>query len=344
MNTRLTNNTSLLLAIGLFVAGIVLVNATITGLRLDLTENNLFTLSDGTINILKKLDEPITLDYYFSQKELTGFPAMLNYGIRVRDLLEEYATKSSGKLILTVTDPEPFSEEEDLAVAYGLRGVSVNAAGDRAYFGLVGINSTDDERVIPVFDANKEASLEYEITKLIYNLANPKKPVIGIMSTLPIQGDPEAKINPWTILKNMEEFFEIELISTRANNIDPDVDVLMVVHPKDLKEPTLYAIDQYLLHGGKAFIFVDPLAEGDQTQPDPDKPMVMPDLDSDLDILFKVWGLEVVKEKIAGDTNAAMHVQTRSTRGQQEVSYLPWLSLGKESLNQEDFSTGHRPY
>jgi len=339
MNTRLTNNTSLLLAIGLFVAGIVLVNATITGLRLDLTENNLFTLSDGTINILKKLDEPITLDYYFSQKELTGFPAMLNYGIRVRDLLEEYATKSSGKLILTVTDPEPFSEEEDLAVAYGLRGVSVNAAGDRAYFGLVGINSTDDERVIPVFDANKEASLEYEITKLIYNLANPKKPVIGIMSTLPIQGDPEAKINPWTILKNMEEFFEIELISTRANNIDPDVDVLMVVHPKDLKEPTLYAIDQYLLHGGKAFIFVDPLAEGDQTQPDPDKPMVMPDLDSDLDILFKVWGLEVVKEKIAGDTNAAMHVQTRSTRGQQEVSYLPWLSLGKESLNQEDFST-----
>ncbi|MCG8325570.1 MAG: Gldg family protein [Thiotrichales bacterium] len=339
MNTRLSNNTSLLLATCLFVASIVLVNATITGLRLDLTENRLFTLSEGTINILNNLDEPITLDYYFSQKELTGFPAMLNYGIRVRDLLEEYATEANGKLILTVTDPEPFSEEEDLAVAHGLRGVSVNAAGDRAYFGLVGINSTDDERVIPVFDANKEASLEYEISKLVYNLANPEKPTIGIMSSMNMQGNPEADIKPWAILENMGEFFNIEFIDTTAGTIDPDIDVLMVVHPKGLLEPTLYAIEQYLLRGGKGFIFVDPLAEGDQTQPDPDKPMVMPDLDSDLDLLFTGWGLEVVKEKIAGDSNAAMHVQTRSARGQQEVSYLPWLSLGKENLNQEDFST-----
>lgn len=339
MNARLTNQTSLLLATCLFVASIILVNATITGLRLDLTENKLFTLSDGTINILKKLDEPITIDYYFSQKELTGFPSMLNYGIRVRDLLEEYAAKSNGKLVLTITDPEPFSEQEDLAVAHGLQGVSINAAGDRAYFGLVGINSTDDERVIPVFDVNKEASLEYEISKLIYNLANPEKPTIGILSSLDMQGDKEKNIATWTILKNMGEFFQIELLRSTIPEIDPGIDVLMVVHPKSLQEPTLYAIDQYLLRGGRAFLFIDPLAEGDQTRPDPEKPMVIPDLDSDLDILFQTWGLEIVKEKVAGDTNAAMHVQTRSARGQQEVQYLPWLSLGKESLNQDDFIT-----
>lgn len=339
MNARLTNQTSLLLATCLFVASIILVNATITGLRLDLTENKLFTLSDGTINILKKLDEPITIDYYFSQKELTGFPSMLNYGIRVRDLLEEYAAKSNGKLVLTITDPEPFSEQEDLAVAHGLQGVSINAAGDRAYFGLVGINSTDDERVIPVFDVNKEASLEYEISKLIYNLANPEKPTIGILSSLDMQGDKEKNIATWTILKNMGEFFQIELLRSTIPEIDPGIDVLMVIHPKSLQEPTLYAIDQYLLRGGRAFLFIDPLAEGDQTRPDPEKPMVIPDLDSDLDILFQTWGLEIVKEKVAGDTNAAMHVQTRSARGQQEVQYLPWLSLGKESLNQDDFIT-----
>ncbi len=339
MNTRLTNSTSLLLAVVLFVASIVLVNATITGLRLDLTENKLFTLSDGSINILKNIDEPITIDYYFSQQELTGYPSMLNYGIRVRDLLEEYAAHAGGKLVLTITDPEPFSEAEDLAVAHGLRGVPVNAAGDRAYFGLVGINSTDDERVIPIFDSSKEASLEYDITKLIYNLANPEKPTIGILSSLPLQGDEQTGAETWTIVKNMHEFFQVEILSEKIPAIDPDIDVLMLVHPKNLQEPTLYAIDQYLLRGGKAFVFIDPLAEGDQTRPDPDKPMVMPDLDSDLDVLFKVWGLEVVKEKIAGDTNAAMHVQTRSARGQQEVQYLPWLSLGRESLSDEDFTT-----
>lgn len=337
MNKSSSNKTSLLLAVCLFVAGIVLVNATITTWRLDLTENKLFTLSEGTQNILDNLDEPITLDFYFSQEELTGFPSMLNYGIRVRDLLEEYETRADGKIDLTIIDPEPFSEEEDLAVAHGLRGVSVNAAGDRAYFGLVGINSTDDVRVIPIFDAGKEATLEYEISKLIYNLANPEKPVIGIMSMLPMLG--EGGSEPWTVVRNMEEFFTIEPVSTRTTGIDPAIDVLMVVHPKQLQEPTLYAIDQYLLRGGKAFLFVDPLAEGDASRPDPEHPNVMPDLDSDLEILFSQWGLEVVKEKVAGDINAAMHVQSRNARGQQELQYLPWLSLGRESLNQEDFTT-----
>jgi len=339
MDKRTSNTSSLLLATCLFVAGIVLVNTTITHWRLDLTENRLFTLSDGTVNILGNLDEPITLNFYFSQKELTGIPSMLNYGIRVRDLLEEYETRAAGKLILNIIDPEPFSEEEDLAVAHGLRGVSVNAAGDRAYFGLVGINSTDDERVIPLFDAGKEATLEYEISKLIYNLANPEKPVIGVMSTLPMFGEGKPDSRAWTVIRNMEEFFSIEAVSTRATEIDPEIDVLMVVHPKQLAEPVLYAIDQYLLRGGKAFIFIDPLAEGDQARPDPDQPMVMPDLDSDLELLFTGWGLEMVKEKVAGDINAAMHVQTRSARGQEEVRYLPWLRLGRESLNQEDFST-----
>ncbi len=339
---KIASGTGLVFGIILFIASVVLVNSVFTNWRVDLTENKLFTLSQGTINILENLEEPISLKFYFSQNELTGFnPGMLQYGVRVRDLLEEYAAKSNGNLTLTITDPEPFSEEEDEAVGYGLQGIQVNAAGDRAYFGLVGANSTDDEAIIPMFQADKQASLEYDLSKLIYGLAYPKKPLIGVISSLPILGNKETNLETWTVIKNMYDFFDIENINFKASEINPDIDVLMIVHPKDLKEPILYAIDQFLLRGGKAMVFLDPLAEGDSSQPPADNPNVMPDLDSDLDILFNLWGVNVVKEKIAGDSNAAMRVQSRTAKGPEEVSYLPWLSLGKENFNQDDFTTNN---
>ncbi|HSR62845.1 MAG TPA: GldG family protein, partial [Gammaproteobacteria bacterium] len=286
MNKNIISGTGLALVACLFVATIILVNATLTDWRLDLTENKLFTLSDGTINIINELDEPITLDFYFSQKELTGYPALTNYGVRVRDMLLEYKAHAGDMIDLNIIDPEPFSEEEDQAVAAGLQGIAINNAGDRAYFGLVGTNSTDDERVIPFFQASKEGSLEYDITKLVYNLAHPRKRVIGVISGLPVFGE-EARdevpgSEPWTIIKTMREFFEVRDLGREVDEIDSDVDVLMVIHPKDIRSRTAYAIDQYVLAGGKAMIFVDPLAEADRTPPDPDNPATMPDVDSDL--------------------------------------------------------------
>lgn len=340
LTRKIASGTGLLFGLILFIASVILVNSVFTNWRVDLTENKLFTLSQGTLNIINDLEEPISLKFYFSQNELTGFnPGMLNYGMRVRDLLEEYATKSNGNIQLSIIDPEPFSEEEDEALGYGLQGIQVNAAGDRAYFGLIGANSTDDEATIPLFQANQQASLEYDITKLIYGLAYPKKPIVGVISTLPILGNEQAQLETWAVVKNLYEFFDIENISLKATEINPEIDVLMIVHPKNFKEPILYAIDQYLLSGGKAMIFLDPLAEGDTAQPAADNPNVLPDLDSDLDPLFEVWGINVIKEKIAGDSNAAMRVQARGAKGPEEVSYLPWLSLGKENFNQEDFST-----
>jgi len=343
MNKNIISGTGLALVACLFVATIILVNATLTDWRLDLTENKLFTLSDGTINIINELEEPITLDFYFSQKELTGYPALTNYGVRVRDMLLEYKAHAGDKIDLNIIDPEPFSEEEDQAVAAGLQGIAINNAGDRAYFGLVGTNSTDDERVIPFFQASKEGSLEYDITKLVYNLAHPKKRVIGIISSLPVFGEEgEGQVpgsEPWTIIKTMREFFEVRDLGTKVDEIDSDVDVLMVIHPKNLQSRSVYAIDQYVLAGGKAMIFVDPLAEADRTPPDPDNPATMPDVDSDLPKLLDAWGVDVLDQKVAGDINAAMHVQTRGARGPKEISYLPWLRLAKESFNQEDFAT-----
>jgi len=338
MNKNITSTTGLALAAALFIAVIILVNATLTSWRLDLTENKLFTLSEGTLNILHNLEEPVRLDFYFSQKAMIGYPALMNYGVRVRDMLLEYEAHSNGMLDLNIIDPEVFSEEEDQAVASGMQSVPLNNAGDRAYFGLVGTNSTDEEKIIPFFQSSKESALEYDISKLLFNLAYPEKRVVGIMSSLPIFGDEQEKLPKWTITDTIEEFFEIRVLGTNPKNLD-GIDVLMIIHPKDIKDETLFAIDQYVLKGGKAMLFVDPLAEGDRSKPaDPDS-SILPDLDSDLDRLTEQWGITVLKEKIVGDINAAMHVQTRSATGPQEVTYLPWLRLAKESFNQDDFAT-----
>ena len=337
---HLLSGSGILLAAVLAVALITISNNLFTGVRLDLTENRLFTLSPGSVNIITTLDEPISLDFYVSRKTMADFPQLVNYANRVRDLLEEYAAKSGGKIELSVIEPEPFSEEEDQAVASGLNGVSVNAAGDRAYLGLVGVNSTDDEAIIPFFQASREDALEYDITKLVYNLANPEKRVIGVMSGLPLFGDPAQGIpDRWAILDVMEEFFEVRNIGQNSDFIDEDVDVLMVVHPKNFTEQALFAIDQYLLRGGHAMLFVDPLAEGDNAEPDPANPYVMPDMSSNLNIMLEGWGLEVGTSEIAADINLAMRVQTQGARGPQESNYLPWLRLEADNLDRQDFST-----
>jgi len=334
------SGTGLLLAISLFIATIILANTALTTWRIDLTQNKLFTLSKGTKNILNTLEEPVQLDFYFSQKAMNDFPLLANYGIRVRDMLEEFAAHANGKLVLNIIEPETFSEAEDQAVASGLRTVSVNATSDRVYFGLVGANSTDDEKIIPFFQSNRESALEYDLTKLIYNLAYPDKRVVGIYSQLPMIATKDDKTSKtWTIINAITEFFEVVDLNENIEALDEKVDVLMLVHPKKINNKTLYAIDQYLLKGGKAIIFLDPLAEQDRAQPDAANPQIMPILYSYLDEILEKWGLGIAKEKIVADINAAMRVQASSPRGPQEIDYLPWLRLTERNFNTKDFST-----
>ncbi len=340
VRSSVISGTGLLLAVCLFVATIVLANTALTAWRIDLTQNKLFTLSKGTINILNNLEEPVQLDFYFSQKAMNDFPLLANYGIRVRDMLEELATHANGKLILNIIEPETFSEAEDQAVASGLRTVSVSANSDRVYFGLVGTNSTDDEKVIPFFQTNRESALEYDLTKLIYNLAYPDKRIVGVYSQLPMIGKKGDQTAPtWTIINALKEFFEIINLNENIDALNQKIDVLMLVHPKKLNTETLYAIDQYLLKGGKAIIFLDPLAEQDRTQPDAASPSVMPILYSYLEEILEKWGIKISKEKIVADINAAMRVQASGPRGPQEIDYLPWLRLTEKNFNSEDFST-----
>jgi len=334
---KILSGTGVAIAAALAMAIIILVNATLTSWRIDLTENKLFTLSEGTLNIIRNLDEPITLDLYISKKSMTEIPQLVSYANRVQDLLDEYAAKANGNLTLNVIEPEPFSEEEDRAVASGLQGMPISATGDLGYFGLVGTNSTDGVATIPFFQYDREQKLEYDLTKLIYNLANPDKRVIGVLGSLPVF-TPMPGVPGWTVSQLISEFFDVRMLDS-ALEINQDLDLLLIIHPKSLSDLTQFAIDQYLLGGGKAMIFVDPLSESDRPTPNPENPYDIPVTSSNLETLFSAWGIEVSNTEIATDMRAAMRVQIRTDRGVEETNYLPWMKLDQTNFNQDDFVT-----
>ncbi|MFK8069019.1 MAG: Gldg family protein [Gammaproteobacteria bacterium] len=343
MSKRFITLSSLILAIVLFLAVNILASGTLTSWRMDMTDNKLFTLSEGTRNILKELEEPITLRYFFSQKMLNSIPNLKNYGARVRDMLEEYEDASNGKLKLIISDPEPFSELEDEAVSYGMRRLPVSNSGELAYFGLAGTNTTDDEEIISFFQPEKEQTLEYELTKMIYNLGNPKDRVIGVISTLPVfgQSSPDGRSNSpaWAVMDIMRGEYQVRDLGVQTSYIEPEIDTLLVIHPKSLKDKTLYAIDQFVLKGGKAIVFVDPMSETDETMPDPQSQMTMPERHSTMPTLFDKWGIAFDTTKVAGDIEASIRVQSGNPNGPQEIAYIPWMRLQPKHFNKDDFST-----
>ena len=181
-------STSLIVLAVLFIALIILSNQTLRGARIDLTENRLYTLSQGTRNILNDIDEPINLYFFFSDEASRNIPSLRTYAGRVQELLEEFELRSNGNLRLHIIDPQPFSEDEDRASQFGLQALPVGSGGESVYLGLAGTNSVDGVEVIAFFQPDKEKFLEYDLSKLIYSLAKPKKPVIALLSGLPMSG------------------------------------------------------------------------------------------------------------------------------------------------------------
>jgi len=346
MNRKLLTTGGLIVGIVLFVAVVLVANLSLKGARLDLTQGKLYTLSEGTRKTLAQLKEPITLRFFFSDKLARDVPQLRAYGQRVRELLEEYAAQSKGKIQLLVIDPEPFSEAEDRAVEFGLRGAALNQQGEQFYFGLAGTNSTDDVQTIPFFQQEREQFLEYELTRLVFALSDPKKPVIGLLAGLPMQGGPVNMMQPqmqppWTILSQMRQVFDVKTVRPGALKIDDDVSVLMIAHPKDLPADTLYAIDQFVMQGGKVLAFVDPLSEAAMAA-NPRGMMGMPAPESStLGPLFDSWGIDYDKDKFVGDRRFATRVNAgQRAQRRQVVDYIAWLSLTAESVNAEDVVTG----
>ena len=231
-------------------------DARLASRQLDLTQGHLFTLSDGTKKVLSDLKEPVTLRLFYSRLLGSTIPVYGAYADHVREMLQTYSTVSGGKVKLEFFDPEPFSDTEDRALALGLQGVPVDQSDGQVYFGLAGSNLEDDERTIAFFQPERERFLEYDLTKLVFDLSNPKRPVIGVMSSLPLDGDPRMMMmsrgqgpggQPYASMTLLRQTNAVKTVPVDAQTIDPDIQVLLVASALNLSDATLYAIDQFVM-------------------------------------------------------------------------------------------------
>ena len=335
---------AVLVLIVLMVASANIVAARFLTSRLDLTAEHLYTLSQGTRNTLAKIDEPITLRFYYSTRLGDEVPSYGVYAQRVRELLDQYVAAAHGKIRLEVYNPQAFSDVEDRAVAFGLKGVPLDAQGEQVYFGLAATNSTDDQQVIAFFAPERERFLEYDLTKLVHSLAFPKKTVVGLMTTLPLEGDMMAMMRgrpsqPMAVIEQLQQLDRIKPLASDIDAIPADIDVLMLVHPQNLPDKTLFAIDQFVLKGGKALVFVDPLSELQASHPSQLNPPGSPN-SSNLERLFKSWGIEVPANTVVGDRRNAQRVGVPVPgRGTRPLDYIAWINLQAANLNREDMIT-----
>lgn len=327
------------LAAVLMLAANTIASTAMKHISADLTAEKLFTISDGTRKVLSSIDEPIKTRVYFSKALGEAAPNYQKYFDRVRALLTQYRDISGGRLDLEFIDPEAFSDAEDRAVAAGLKGIRLNREGETGYFGLVATNSTDHRSLIEFFAPERERFLEYDLSKLIYGLANPKKRIVGLISTLPLEGTFNPRggmVPPWMVLEQMRDFYDVKTISPDSKEIPADVDMLMLVQPDTLTEDGLYAIDQFALKGGRILAFIDPVAKsagrGNPMQ------MMQAGGKSGLDKLLTAWGVQFSKDKAAGDIRNARKVQFGGGPGQQPVvaDYVAWISLNKTALDDKD--------
>jgi len=337
-------------AAALVMIAVMLVSANIVAARfltprLDLTAERLYTLSSGTRHTLARIDEPITLRFYYSTRLGDEVPSYGVYAQRVRELLDQYVAAAHGKIRLEVYNPQAFSDAEDRAVAFGLKGVPLDAQGEQVYFGLAATNSTDDQQIVAFFAPDRERFLEYDLTKLVHALAFPKKTVVGLMTALPLEGDMMAMMRgrpnqPMTVIEQLQQLDQVKSLASDVDVIPADIDVLMLVHPQKIPEKTLFAIDQYVLKGGKALVFVDPLSEFQVSHPSQLNPPGSPTA-SNLERLFKSWGFEVPASIVVGDRRAAQRVGVPVPgRGTRPLDYIAWLNLKAANLNRDDMITG----
>ncbi|MFP4389649.1 MAG: Gldg family protein [Desulfococcaceae bacterium] len=305
-------------------------------LRWDLTEDNIYSLSEGSRKILSELERDVTLQIYHGEDDAQAPMRLKTYARRAIDFIREYESASDGRVNVEVIDAEPDSEAEEWAVTYGVNGVDL-PTGDRFYFGLVAL-SADQEETIPMLDPAREEQLEYEVTRTIWRVQAPKRTTIGVISGLPIFGGPPQnpmgqprQSDPWLFIQELRKTYEVTEIAADAEEIPGDVDVLLAVHPTGLSDSLVYAIDQFVLRGGNLMAFVDPLPvtmgqEG----------MGGPGGSDGLNRLLPAWGIEWSADRVLVDFGNA--TQLRGQNNQIEDNPL-WISLAPEAFSQDAILT-----
>ena len=331
----------LILLLGVFIISIL------PSLRIDLTEDRLYSLSDGTRNILSNLSQPIELMFFYSDSATEDVPQLRAYGNRVQELLREIVIASEGNLRLSVIDPGPFSEEEDLATQYGVRAVPVTQGGEGVYFGLVAAQDGDGvpealrvTETMPLIRPDQEEFLEYEFMKVITQVSNPDRTIIGLVTQLDIDGgfDPMTGqgTQQWMIMDLVRQLYEVRRVDITSDFIDEDIDILMIVHPQGLSDRFLYAVDQHILRGGDALVFLDPNADS-MVGRSPQGNLIPAGMSSELPGLLEAWGVEFNNSKVLTDNVLALRVMMG--QGQRPVPHLGMLGVQSEFLTQDDIIT-----
>ena len=331
----------------IFVSLNLFSNLALRNARLDLTENGLFTLSDGTRNIVGALKEPVRLKFYYSRSIAADQPGLRVEAQRVRDLLEEITMASDGMVQLDIIDPEPFSEAEDQAVGQGLVSRPV-AEGDVVYFGLVGTNMVDSVEVIPYFATERQQYLEYDVARLLHNLARPQKPVLGIISNLPldtgaggIMAAMRGQSQPFLIYAELADRFRIEFIPPDRVKIPAQVDVLLLAHPRPLSDIQAYAVDQFVMRGGRVIAFLDPQSEVSLTAGPNGEPLRGYTEQSNMPLLMRQWGVRMFSDMIVADRKRAQRVASGRDARRALTDYILWMGLGPSEMNSDDPVTGN---
>lgn len=335
---------SKVIAAALLFVGLVLVNYLAAHLpaRVDTTSDKIYTLSNGTKSLLKKVEEPIQLDLYFS-KSVESVPIIYkNFATRVQEMLRQYVRASNGRIHLNVIDPKPDTPDEEKATAAGLTPQMLGT-GEKVYFGLVATQA-DQQKTIPVFSPQREQFLEYDLSQLIYTTQEIDKKKLGLITSLPLRGAPQNPMmmmrqrqgqEPQFVLSEWERTFEIVSVEGSATELPANLDALAVIHPQNLSPKLQYAIDQFIMAGKPVFIAVDPSSQYFKRQ---GGQMAMfggpqPNVSSDLPELFKAYGVTYNPQMVVGDlVNGAMDRQ-------QSVRYPTYLFLGKESFSSQSLPT-----
>ncbi|MBS3764848.1 MAG: GldG family protein [Planctomycetes bacterium] len=322
---------------------------------LDLTENKLYTLSKGTRNILSETKQHVHLNLYYSRTAAMKGPEQIrqynNYFIYVRDLVEEYVRRSGGRLTFSVIDPRPFSDEEKEAVDAGVKQFPLSE-NESFFFGLVAETELGKQEVIPFFEPGRQQLVEYDLSRAIVNVTRRQKKKIGVLSSLDVTaGDMSPYMRqmmmrqgrqppePWAVVEQLKQEYEVTTVDAETDEIEGDIDYLMVIHPKDLSGETLFAIDQYVMKGGRLIVFVDPFCFSDRPKQNQRNPMaaMQQKASSGLNRLLRQWGVEMELDEFASDRNLALKIPVRRNSRPQTV--LTYMELGEGNFNKKEIIT-----
>ena len=348
MNTNFLFSRIGLLAIFVGLVISVLVISSLPSVRIDLTEDDLYSLSPGTKNIVSNLQGPLEIMFFYSESATEDNPQIRTYANRVQELLREIVIASNNRLSLSIIDPQPFSEEEDLATQFGIQAVPIAQGAPGIYFGLVVAQPEDRENnpqgraaeTLPLIRPELEQFLEYEFMKLITKVNEPNLQVVGLLTELDIDGgfDPIAgqATQQWMIMDIIRQLYAVQRVDNTASEIDEEIDILMIVHPQGLSEQMLYAIDQFVMNGGKTMVFLDPNADSMVSRTQQGN-LIPAGMSSELPGLLEAWGIEFPGGKVLTDNELALRVSMG--QGQRPIAHLGMLGVQKNFLTQSDIVT-----